>query len=80
MLCECKHCLKAFQSRVFSMTCDNCKQIDEEIFDRMTEYLKEYPHSNAINIAEALGIKASLVLKYVDEGRLVQSKGHFERL
>lgn len=80
MLCECKHCFRSFQSRVFTMTCDRCKELDEQIFEQMTDYLKTYPNSNAMQIAEGLGIKASLVLKYVDEGRLVRAKGHFERI
>lgn len=79
-ICECKHCKKTFTNNVRSYTCPDCKELDEQIFDRIIEYLGQYPNSNTLNIAEALDLKASLILKYVDEGKLVPVHGRFERI
>ena len=80
MLCTCKHCNKSFASRTYTSTCENCKQIDKEIYEKIKAYLDEYPNSNAIKVAEGLGIKASLILKYVEDGDFVLVKGQFESI
>jgi len=67
-------------SRTYSSVCEDCKEIDKEIFEKIKNYLVEYPNSNTIQIAEGLGIRASLILKYIDDGDLVITKGHFESL
>ncbi|NLK28536.1 MAG: hypothetical protein GX306_09380 [Clostridiales bacterium] len=76
----CKHCYKVFKSRIRTFTCKNCRQIDDDHFDDIEAYLKEYPNSNALQISEALGITAYEVLNYLKEGRLHISKGKFEQL
>jgi len=76
----CKHCFKVFKSKFRTMTCQDCRQLDQNHFDDIESYLKEYPNSNALQISEALGITAYEVLKYLKEGRLNISRGYFERL
>lgn len=76
----CKHCRKVFQSRFKAYSCADCKVIDNDHFDDIVAYLKEYPNSNALQISEALGITAFEVLNYLKEGRLNVSRGRFERL
>lgn len=76
----CKHCLKQFRSRVKSFSCDECRNKDEDYFDKIVAYLKEYPNSNALQISDALGITAYQVLIYLKEGRLNYAKGHFEQI
>lgn len=76
----CKHCHKVFQSRFKTYACEDCKQIDNDHFDDIEAYLKEYPNSNALQISEALGITAYEVLNYLKEGRLNIARGHFEQL
>jgi hypothetical protein len=76
----CKHCHKVFKSKFKAYSCEACKNIDEDHFDYIEAYLKEYPNSNALQISEALGITAFEVLHYLKEGRLNISRGHFERI
>ena len=76
----CKHCHKVFMSRLKAYSCESCKKLDNDHFDDIETYLKEYPNSNAIQISEALGITAFEVLNYLKEGRLNISKGRFEQL
>ncbi len=80
MLCTCKHCYKSFPSRVYTSTCENCRALDKEIYEKIKAYLLQYPNSNTIQVAEGLGLKASLILKYVEDGDFVIVKGHFESI
>ncbi len=76
----CKHCHKVFLSRLKAYTCEECRKTDDDHFDDIEAYLKEYPNSNALQISEALGITAYEVLNYLKEGRLNIARGHFEKL
>lgn len=77
---SCKHCLKQYRSRVKSFSCDACRDKDEDYFDKIVEYLKKYPNSNALQISDALGITAYQVLIYLEEGRLNYARGEFEQI
>ena len=76
----CKHCQKQFMSRIKRYSCNECRERDENHFDEIEAYLKEYPNSNALQISEALGITAFEVLNYLKEGRLNIARAFFERL
>lgn len=69
-----------FKSKIRTCCCKNCRKLDENQFDDIEQYLRLYPNSNALQISEELGIEAYEVLKYVEEGRLLVSKGKFEKL
>ena len=76
----CKHCFKVFRSVAPRGFCDDCKEEDMTEFDRIEEYLKKYPNSNALQIAESLEIDVYNIIKYMEEGRLIISQGRFDRL
>lgn len=78
--CVCKHCKNVFRSPIRTMCCKNCRTFDENAFDDIEAYLKLYPNSNALQISEALGIDAYVILKFMEEGRLLKSRGSFSRL
>ncbi len=80
MVNVCKHCQKQYISAVKGYCCNACKDIDNMRFAQIKAYLNAYPNSNAIQIAEALDIKAYVVLKYIDEGLLTVGRGEFEKL
>ena len=77
---KCKFCGKIFVSKLKSTTCASCKHLDEELFSKIEEYLRRFPNSNAMQIADGLEISALDVLQYIDEGRLQLSKGEFRKL
>jgi len=77
---KCKFCGNTFISKVKLTTCTSCKHLDEELFSKVEDYLRRFPNSNAIQIAEGLEISALDILQYIDEGRLQISKGEFRRL
>lgn len=76
----CKHCKKVFMSKYKLYTCKECKQKDDDLFDRVIDYLKKFPNSNAIQISEALEVQAYEITKFLDEGRLEITKGSFEKM
>ena len=68
------------QDSILAWICKNCKPIDEVLFSKIEAYLQQFPHSNAMQIAEGCQISVLEVLQYIDEGRLQLSKGEFKRL
>lgn len=76
----CKFCGKRFRTRTKASTCTSCKKIDDAIFSKVEAYLRSYPNSNAVQIAEGVGVAAVEILRYIDEGRLQLSKGVFQKL
>ena len=77
---QCKYCFGMFKSPDTRVVCDKCKPLDEALFSSIEDYLKKYPNSNAIQIAEGLEIPTFEVVRFIDEGRLQFSRGKFERL
>lgn len=76
----CKHCQKQYISPTKGYTCEECRSIDKMRYEQIKAYLRVYPNSNAVQVAEALDIKPYTVLKYVDEGMLVIGRGDFEQI
>lgn len=77
---RCKHCFKTFRSKIKTGFCPECSKLDETLFDRIEEYLKKYPNSNALQISESLEIDLYSVIGFMNEGRLIRSPGRFSRL
>lgn len=76
----CKHCKKVFKSKIRTLCCRDCRDVDDHKFEDIEQYLKRYPNSNALQIGEELGIHPYEILKYMEEGRLLVVNGEFERL
>lgn len=76
----CKHCHKVFHSKIRTWCCKECRSKDDDQLDDIVRYLREYPNSNALQISEELGIHPYVILKYMEEGWLGKSTGHFSRL
>ncbi len=77
---KCKFCGKVFKTRKKEIICKSCAPIDEAVFSKIENYLRQFPHSNVVQIAEGCEISPLDVLQYIDEGRLQLSKGEFKRL
>lgn len=76
----CKHCHKVFKSKIRTMCCKDCRGEDEDQLDDIVKYLKQYPNSNALQIAEELGIHPYVIVKFIDEGWLGKASGTFSKL
>ncbi len=76
----CRICGFSFYSRRATNICKDCEKIADEMYDRIVSYLKQYPNSNAVQIANALNIPAYDVLTFLENGQLLKSHGSFEQL
>lgn len=76
----CRYCGKPFVSWNKKTVCKDCSKIEEAEFQKIADYLKKFPNSNAIQIAEGLDISPLDVVRFIDEGRLTVSKGDFKKL
>lgn len=52
--------------------CDRCYKIVEEVFDKIREYLKEYPGATAYEMNQRLGIPIYVINNFVRDGRLIE--------
>ncbi|MBQ7636747.1 MAG: hypothetical protein IJS80_05505 [Lachnospiraceae bacterium] len=78
--CVCRYCGKVFTSWHERSCCNDCLKTEEEEFSKIENYLKRYPNSNAIQIAEGLEISPFNVVRFIDEGRLSIRKGEFKEI
>ena len=79
-VCVCRFCGKIFKSYSKTSCCEDCRAQEDELFEKIKDYLNKYPNSNAMQIADGLEITTMDVLKFIDEGRLVVSTGTFKSL
>ena len=76
----CRHCKKLFTSVIKRQVCEECDKKEDQLFQQIKEYLRQYPNSNAMQIAEGLEINVMSVLHFIDEGRLSVVTGGFSKL
>ena len=76
----CKHCQRQYIGETKGFCCPKCRDIDIMRFEEIKAYLKNYPNSNAYQLADALDMNVYTVIKYVEEGSLVYSRGKFEKI
>lgn len=67
---NCKRCKKIFQYLNGPVLCPSCRDEDEQMFQKVKEYLKENPRSTMTEVAEALDISIERITRYLREGRL----------
>lgn len=66
---NCPKCGKLFHF-INNPLCDNCKKEEEEIFEKVREYVKDNPGSNINKISQETEVSQKKILKYVREGRI----------
>ena len=66
----CKMCKKMFQYITGPEICPRCKQQEEEWFQQVKEYLRENPGATLVQVNKETGVSASLIEKFLRQGRL----------
>lgn len=66
----CRHCKKMFQYVAGEMICPKCKQIQEDQFQKVKEYLRENPGAAMNTVSEETKVTVKLIQKFLKEGRL----------
>ncbi|NLY44008.1 MAG: flagellar protein [Clostridiaceae bacterium] len=67
---NCKICGTLFTSNGMFDICPYCKKQDDEVFERIREYLEQYPNSNILEVALNLDISVRRIKRYLRECRL----------
>ncbi|SES71650.1 hypothetical protein SAMN05660297_00366 [Natronincola peptidivorans] len=73
----CKRCKDIIHEKALHNYCPKCYKKIEEVFDRIREYLKEYPGATAYEMEQRLGIPVYVVNNFVRDGRLIELPNEF---
>ena len=66
----CRGCKKMFQYITGPVLCPKCKQLEEEMFLKVKEYLRDNPGSTMLEVNQVTGVSAMLIEKFLRQGRL----------
>jgi predicted nucleic acid-binding Zn-ribbon protein len=65
---KCGHLFK----KTTSVLCPTCIHDEDEIFDKVKQYIRQNRAATADEIANSLGISLQVVAKFIKEGRLIE--------
>lgn len=72
---NCRRCKKIFMySDIGPRICDACKKLEEEEFERVRAFVREFPGATAQEVSEATGVPTHLIFRFLKEGRLEVSE------
>jgi hypothetical protein len=67
---QCKECNGTFLYTTNDNLCFSCSQKNEMEFQRIKEYLKQFPKSSIGTVSTSLNITVACIQRFIDEGRL----------
>ena len=70
---NCRRCGKLFVYTGIPL-CRQCIDEDEEIFEKVKEYIENHPKCTTMEVAEALDISMEKILQFLREGKLELSR------
>jgi NMD protein affecting ribosome stability and mRNA decay len=71
---NCPRCGKVFV-KITDPICKDCVKAEEEIFDKVRDYIKENPDKNIKEVAEICEVTVKRILTYIRDGRIDASGG-----
>lgn len=71
---NCPRCGKVF-ARVSRNLCPQCVREEDEMTEKVKQYLREHKGASLSEVVEATGAEESLVLRLIREGRIIVSDG-----
>ena len=71
---NCPRCGKVFVMVVESI-CPSCVKEEENIFEKVREYIKENPNKTIKEVADANDVSIKRILQYVRDGRINATSG-----
>ncbi|AGC69538.1 flagellar operon protein YvyF [Thermoclostridium stercorarium subsp. stercorarium DSM 8532] len=71
----CKECHRIFQYMGGPVLCSYCRKKDDEEFEKVRAFLKEYPGATMQEVSNATGVKPSKINRWLKEERLEVSEG-----
>lgn len=71
----CKECHRIFQYFSGPVLCEECKKKDEEEYEKVRAFLRDYPGANMQEVSNITGVKASKIYRWLKEERLEVCEG-----
>ena len=67
---NCKRCKKIFMHAVGPQLCDLCKKKEEEDFEKVRKFLRDYPGATIQEVSKATEVSAQLIYRFLRDGRI----------
>jgi flagellar operon protein (TIGR03826 family) len=71
---NCRRCKRIFMHAVGPQICEDCKKLEEEEFERVRKFVREYPGATIQEVSEATEVPTQLIYKFLKDGRLEVSE------
>jgi len=62
-------------AKKYNPLCDTCTKAEEEIFEKVYEYVRENPNQSLPQVAEACEVTTKRLLQYVRDGKIEATNG-----
>lgn len=66
----CQSCKQMFHYIAGRVICPHCRKVEEEKFQAVKEYLRQYPGATLTQVSEETGVSSKLILRFLKEERL----------
>jgi flagellar operon protein (TIGR03826 family) len=67
---NCKRCKKIFMYVLGPQICDECKKREEEDYEKVRRFVKDYPGATIQEVSAATEVPTTLIYRFLREGRL----------
>ena len=71
---NCPRCGKVF-AKIVDPICKTCMREEEEIFDKVRDYIKANPDKSIKEVADECEVTTKRILQYIRDGRIDSSHG-----
>lgn len=71
---NCRRCKKIFMYTTGPQICDACKKLEEEEYERVRAFVKEFPGATMQEVSRETGVSTHLIYRFLKEGRLEVSE------
>jgi len=72
-LINCVRCGKVFSPERITNVCPDCVAQENENLKKVTEYLRDYPLANVMEVSDKTGVAAVQIFRFVKAGSLILS-------
>jgi hypothetical protein len=67
---NCRRCKRIFMYVTGPQLCDECRKKEEEEYERVRKFLREYPGATIQEVSNATGVSPQLIYRFLKEGLL----------
>ncbi len=67
---NCRRCKKIFMYAMGPQICEACKKLEDEEFEKVRLFVREYPGATIQEVASATEVPTTLIYRFLKEGKL----------